>query len=425
MTEKSPGAPSFPSLISWKPGLVTVLLLIFTISGASTYYLVTTGQLNVFTGMLFLSAASSFFLLILGKILTRLGVSHDTKKNIWLSLITTIFMMFAAELFLRLGLGKYSNYHEQNGNRNYVSVYAYYNTSWFHVHEPNSNVHWSNKDLAHVRQTNSLGLSEREITTAKTAGEYRIIVLGDSFTEGVGTSYASTWVKVLEKRLGWGMPGRKITAINAGISGSDCYFEYVLLREKLVALAPNLVIVAVNHSDVEDIIIRGGMDRFQSDGKLFVRRTGPYWEWIYGISYIFRHIIHDGFQYNWMLLNPEEVNAEERIAADKIALCIDGFSRLGSDRKFKILFVFHPYEVEIKDERYYPSAFNNLVSNLRSSNGIHMIDLLEYYRAGKTITKANSAEFFWQTDLHHNTKGYETMGSAIARKIVELRLVDG
>ena len=208
------------------------------------------------------------------------------------------------------------------------------------------------------------------------------------------------------------VPGRKVTVINAGISGSDIYFEYMLLKEQLILLHPDLVIVMVNHSDVEDIIIRGGMERFQPRGRSGVRRKGPHWESVYGISYIFRHIIDDGLGYNWLLLTPDEVIAEEQAAVEKIRRGIGEFSKLGRDCHLAVLFVFLPYEVEINKGRYYPPGFNDLVSNLRASDGIYMIDVRQYYWL-----------FFWQIDAHYNTKGYETVGTAIANKILEFRFL--
>jgi hypothetical protein len=72
----------------------------------------------------------------------------------------------------------------------------------------------------------------------KAPGEYRLIALGDSFTEGVGTSYDMTWLKVVEARLATAMPDRTFVAYNAGVSGSDPWFAYMLLRESCSRIAP-------------------------------------------------------------------------------------------------------------------------------------------------------------------------------------------
>jgi lysophospholipase L1-like esterase len=401
---------------TWFPG--------FIILAAISYYRITTDQLNLITGILFLLAVSSFVLFVAELAMNFFKVSIQGKNKIRLSLIATSVMILALEVSLR-GLGKYSNYHEQNGNRNYASIYKNFTHSWFYLHEANGEIKWAKKEFVHVRKTSSLGLSEKQLNgkEKKEPLEYRVIALGDSFTEGVGTAYESTWVKVVDKELSAHLPEKKVTAINAGISGSDVYFEYVLLREKLLAFDPDVVIVAINNSDVPDIIIRGGAERFQSNGSLRIRRNGPNWEWVYGISYVFRHIMHDIFEYNWLLMTADDAAAEERKAVEKIRLCIGDFTKLAGERHFRILFVFVPHEYEIKADRY-SGFFQDLVTDLERAKSENVIDLLDYYRVNKIITKVNSGEFFWSTDLHPNTKGYEAMGNAIAKKVVELQWLD-
>lgn len=395
------------------------LFSIFLAFASVTYYRVTADELNLLTGVLFLLTLSSLLFILAEAAIGFFTPSTSTTTNTRLLLTSLTVALIFMELLLRFGLAKYSNYQEQNGNTNYISIYRNNNPSWFHLHEADSNIVAPRKEFVHRRNTNSLGLSEKEIPRAKEPAEYRIIALGDSFTEGQGTSYNSTWIKIAEKDLAAHVPTRTITAINAGIMGSDVYFEYILLKERLLSFKPDLVIVAVNHSDVDDIIIRGGMERFSPDGRLTARRKGPPWEWIYGISYIFRHITHDVFGYSWLLLGPAEVTSEERDAVEQIRRCIGEFSKLATQHNFKILVVFHPHETEIKDERYYPLSFNDLIADLKYSSRGYILDLLEYYRTTKIITRDNRSQFFWPLDLHHNTKGYEVMGHAIANKVLE------
>jgi hypothetical protein len=179
----------------------------------------------------------------------------------------------------------------------------------------------------------------------------------------------------------------------------------------------------MNQSDVTDIIMRGGMERFQPRDRIMIQRKGPDWEWIYGISYIFRHIIHDVFHYNWLLMKPDEMLANEQTATENIRLSIRAFLNLATEHNFSIVFVFHPHEFEIKDGKYSPGAFADLIADLKRSNSSHIIDLLEYYRAKGIITKDDTGDFFWRTDLHHNTRGYKAMGDGIADKIAEFGLL--
>ena len=399
-----------------------VLSLALVVLGGAVYYRITIDELNLITGILFLLAICTLIFLSSETAVILIKSSKNTKKNIRLLLVTTIVLLFGLEFSLRFGLNKYSTYRERNGSKNYSSIYSGGHPSWFHIRGKNQDLIIVKPEYTQIRKINSLGLAEREIEVEKEPNEYRIIALGDSFTEGQGTSYNSTWVKVLERKLIDRSLNKKVTTINAGIAGSDPYYEYVLLKEKLQPFKPDLVIVAINRSDVYDIIIRGGMERFLVDGSTVFSRKAPSWEWAYAISYIFRPIIHDIFKKNFFFLKKDDLESEAQKAFEKIKLVIDEFGMLSKKDGFELLFVAHPFEREVKIETYI-SGFGGLISDLKNEQSINFVDLLEYYKVNKIITKDNVSNFYWSIDLHHNTKGYEAMGNAITNKIIELKLI--
>lgn len=67
-------------------------------------------------------------------------------------------------------------------------------------------------------ETSSMGLRERELP-AKEAGEFRILMLGDSFVYGYGLKEQDTISRVLELHLSSEHPDRRISVINGGIWG--------------------------------------------------------------------------------------------------------------------------------------------------------------------------------------------------------------
>jgi hypothetical protein len=267
-----------------------------------------------------------------------------------------------------------------------------------------------------------LGIAEKELRIPKSKNEYRILALGDSYTEGVGTSYQTTWVKVLEKTLRESHLESNIKAINAGIAGSDIYFEYILFKEKLMNLKPDLVIIAINNSDVHDIIIRGGFERFKPDGTVRFRKP-PRWECIYAISFIFRHIVHDILGYNWYFIQKSKINSLEQGAIESIKSAIFAFEHLSNKNGFDVMIVFHPTIWEIKSGKYL-HHFDYLVKHFEITKSIVSIDLFEYYNANDIITYENVHNFYWSLDEHHNTRGYHVMGRAIAKKIIQIKLLD-
>ena len=94
-----------------------------------------------------------------------------------------------------------------------------------------------------ILRTNSRGMVGPELAAIKPRGEFRIVVLGDSYTVGGQVPYAQTFPAVLEERLhDAGYPNVRV--INAGVGGYTTFNEAGLLREDLSWLQPDLVVVA-------------------------------------------------------------------------------------------------------------------------------------------------------------------------------------
>ena len=90
---------------------------------------------------------------------------------------------------------------------------------------------------------NSHGMRGPEIPLEKPEGTFRILVLGDSWTFGVGTSQEETYPSRLENILRERYPGRGIDVLNAGVSGYETYNEAVWFRRIGKRFRPDLVVV--------------------------------------------------------------------------------------------------------------------------------------------------------------------------------------
>lgn len=93
---------------------------------------------------------------------------------------------------------------------------------------------------AHI---NSLGLRDREIPYART-GAYRILLLGDSFTEGLQVADDETFAKQLERRLNAGR--RRVEVVNAGHAGYGTDNELLFYRHEGRKYRPDLVVQVFN-----------------------------------------------------------------------------------------------------------------------------------------------------------------------------------
>lgn len=93
-------------------------------------------------------------------------------------------------------------------------------------------------------EINSKGLRGAEIDYPKPAGEYRILVTGDSFTFAEQVNQDETFTQLLENRLN-AEAGGNFRVLNAGSNGWATANEAVYLTKEGVRFKPDLVVVAL------------------------------------------------------------------------------------------------------------------------------------------------------------------------------------
>ena len=113
---------------------------------------------------------------------------------------------------------------------------------------------------------NAIGLKDREYPPGKPPGTYRILMLGDSFTEGFGLPAAQTMPKQLEGLLDGGRCSRPIEVVNAGVSSYSPILEYLLLVHVGLGLDPDLLVLDFDMTDVHDDWVRSQVATFGPDG---------------------------------------------------------------------------------------------------------------------------------------------------------------
>lgn len=111
-----------------------------------------------------------------------------------------------------------------------------------------------------VSRTNSLGFREREFSIVKPADATRICVLGDSMTVGMEVPPEFTFTRLLENYLNNEGHG-KFEVLNCGMSGFGTGQEYLLYRQKVRQLHPDVLVLTYNIGDAEDNVFqRVGMN---------------------------------------------------------------------------------------------------------------------------------------------------------------------
>lgn len=405
-------------------GLDLWLALTGAALGGYVWWRIEHDRSNVATGLLFLVAAGLALAVVL-RLFVRLARKPALLAPVTLMAATLAVGFMAVDLGLRYGVRTRLTYGESNGAPNYRSIYRYDNPSWYHTYGRNNTFHEVKTEFTHDRPTNALGLTEQGLTESapRDPAEYRVLALGDSYTEGVGAAYDESWVRVVERKVGTLPDGRRVRAYNAGMSGSDLLLELAMFRDKFPDFHPDLVMVSLNNSDVADVMTRGGADRFRDDGSIRGDR-GPWWDWLYGINFLTRHVVHDLLDKSWLLLGPEEHEAAQALARTELRQALDAIHALATSRGARFAVALSPHQYEVKAGEY-ESGFKPLAAELVAADPARVIDLLAAYKASGALTPENSGEYYWTLDFHHNAKGYALMGETIATALTERQLLTG
>jgi lysophospholipase L1-like esterase len=103
------------------------------------------------------------------------------------------------------------------------------------------------KEYSAKGRVNNWGFIGKDRSIDKPEGSYRIIVVGDSFTEAVQVDSDKNYCSLLETLL-----GQRYEVINTGLSDYSPKLEYMYLREKLVHFGPDRIMLQLFANDVHD-----------------------------------------------------------------------------------------------------------------------------------------------------------------------------
>jgi len=135
-----------------------------------------------------------------------------------------------------------------------------------HRFTPNASGRYQSVEFDTRYSINSLGLRDKEYSAKKPSEVVRILMLGDSFTEGDGVESNETFSKALETYFDTASTTQKCQIINAGVGSYSPLLEYLYMKNYGLSLNPDLVILNFDLSDVFDDIQYSQLARFDSNG---------------------------------------------------------------------------------------------------------------------------------------------------------------
>ena len=263
-----------------------------------------------------------------------------------------------------------------------------------------------------VVNTDSLGLrsaSAGETCGPRGPGEYRVAVVGDSVTFGEGVREGSdTFAKVLEAALGGGHAGVRVRVFNFGASAYSVRVMEATLRRRMLAVEPNLVLLAVipadfnlartpgvdSHGYLSDDKLSGFLSR-DSRARIVLRRLHS--------LYLLRDVIYPVLD--------RETKAENVLAAggvpdsySYVKAFAEGARRGGVDCRVVLLPSLN-------------SNFGPVVQRLKG-DGVPFVDL-SYLSSEFTPEEFRASRF----DRHPSARVHRRIGEALAGHILESELM--
>ena len=331
-------------------------------------------------------------------------------------------VLIVSLILLEFGLrcsGRFNTYIENNTiwpviSSNPIRTPAPHN--WYYTFPANTLINGNKLEFNHQFMSNSFGLNNKlDFFNSTNDSCLKILTLGDSFTEGVGAHPDSTWPIILEHELK--NKGYCSEVYNGGVSGSDPWFEYVLLRDRLHELKPSLVIVAINPTDYSDFICRGGETRFKEHNHVEYRPM-PSWAWIYSTLHITRPLAFL-LGYDDLLFSENQIKSLKSGFIDDFISLAKNWNTLGTQHSFRTVFVFFPTPSNLMfdlSNTYMDYTPLDSVSNIIT--GYNSLSSINIFRGMDSIVSENTNyEFSWPIDCHYNSKGYNVMGQLIAKDL--------
>lgn len=324
------------------------------------------------------------------------------------------------EIILRHVFPVFSTYSELSGGSGYVSPFTPLSQSRNLEYLAGAVIADDRKEFGYTYQANEFGFFEKCNSKNKAPEKLRILCVGDSFTHGIGAPQDSCWPRSLEAHLNQ-FYGSGAEVINAGLQGADPVYSLDFVEKSLFDVyQPDVVLLAINTTDMYELILRGGTERFVNDSVVRYR-PAPWWEPIFASSNVVRGFIYL-IGYNGYLLKESEMKDAKTEAIETIRERLLEFVKQLNTRGeiVHVGVILHPLVGEIVE-----TPETNFYDAFEPPNAEWFtIDMFQAFVSDGRITPHNTDFYFWPIDQHHTPKGYWLFGELAAERLVKIMAVE-
>jgi lysophospholipase L1-like esterase len=257
---------------------------------------------------------------------------------------------------------------------------------------------------------NNLGYMDRDFA-AKAPGTYRILLLGDSFTEGAGLSREQTFGRLMERALG---PHAEV--YNLGHAGYNTREEADALLRDGPKLDPDMIVLSYVMNDAETHPLQEPFQHFPqwyvAAEHALVQRLGSYaaYSILRRVRDLLPHRFRNRAEYYRFQHDPKGTGWKQVVAA------LDDIQRWGTEHHTPVIGVVWPmfFDQFSATER----GLHATVATELKRHGFETIDLLPILtRVGSLSAMGISA-----IDEHPNSRANELVAPILTAEVNRLRI---
>ncbi|MCP9456387.1 MAG: GDSL-type esterase/lipase family protein [Nitrospira sp.] len=319
---------------------------------------------------------------------------------------------------------------------------------------PNSYSRFEQPEFSYIQRVNNLGFRGKDTSFKKQPNQYRILMLGDSFTMGKGVEDDQTFSALLEASLNRRVDCKPTTfeVLNGGVDSYTPLLSYLQLAGDLMPLEIDLVLLNLDVSDLlqeevyrkeavrdqngeivrvpgrERPVLLSERVRFWIDQHMFFTRLL--------LFHLNRRLGYKDFTIQGMVAraNPELVAYTlEGDLVDRqeqwlnIFQSINKISKLAATKSADFALVVYPWGHQVNDSEWVPGRFNwmaqgalasdkylETIDRLSKLHGIVVINLFSAFRAYR-----GDAALYFKHDPHWTVEGHRLMASQLEQQLME------
>ncbi|NOZ67828.1 MAG: SGNH/GDSL hydrolase family protein [Deferribacteres bacterium] len=296
----------------------------------------------------------------------------------------------------------------------------------------NTFIHPQRRKVVHVK-INSLGFRYDELSPEK-KNEFRILILGDSITQGMRFNRDEVYVGQLEKLLNTGNDtGIKFQVINAGVGDIGLAEEVEILRENGIKAQPDLVGIGFYLNDSRapwGVFVEKGYNYFILKHSRFIR-------WLYRRIFVERYVrligksrvawvetfnerkwVNDRETFYRMIEEAEsDWGAAWRDSSWKfIEKKLDEALKLAEEHNFRIFLFSFPVSVQVEAE-FFDNKPQRILKKICEERNIPFLDLLP-------VMRENREKNLFYDQCHPTFTGNTIIAEALYKFLKNSRLLD-